>query len=228
MTVGYPVLLRLEGRICAIVGGGRVAARKAGDLLDTGARITVISPELSQPLEELAERGRITVRRAVYAAGTLAGLRLFLVFAATNSRAVNRQIVDEARSIGALVDTVDSGNKRDFTSMAAFRRGSLTIAISTGGGSPALAAHLRKRLEAVIGPEYATLADWLGEFRPLVREQVRSEAAREALWQAMIDSPELELLKRDDQAAARQLVEKLLAEAVEKAGRSSPPTDPLK
>ncbi len=134
----------------------------------------------------------------------------------------------EARSIGALVDTVDSGNKRDFTSMAAFRRGSLTIAISTGGGSPALAAHLRKRLEAVIGPEYATLADWLGEFRPLVREQVRSEAAREALWQAMIDSPELELLKRDDQAAARQLVEKLLAEAVEKAGRSSPPTDPLK
>ncbi len=214
MNPGYPVLLRLEGRRCVVVGGGSVAARKARDLLEASAAVTVISPALAPSLQALADAGQITVVRAIYAPGVLANLRPFLVFAATDSRSVNQQVAAEARSIHALADVVDAGGEADLSSMGTIRRGALTIAISTAGGSPALAAHLKARLAAVIGPEYGTLASWLGELRPVVREQVRSEGSRKALWQAMIDSPALDLLRQGDEAAARRVIDQLLAEAL--------------
>jgi siroheme synthase-like protein len=135
------------------------------------------------------------------------------VIAATDSPTVNAQIIAEAEKIGVLVGAVDDTPGSDFTAMAAVRRGAVTLAVATGGASPALAAHLRDRLETFIGEEYATLAEWLAELRPLVRQQVNSVDARRALWWTIIDSPILEHLRQGDTTAARTVINRLLAEA---------------
>lgn len=211
MENGYPILLRLEGRRCLVVGGGTVAARKVVDLLEAGARVTVISPMLTETLALMI--GRFDLCCEEYSADALADLHPLLVFAATDSPAVNWQVAADARALGALVDVVDSADAGDFSSMAALRREAVTIAIGTGGASPALAAHLRKRLEETIGAEYGTLARWLADLRPLVREQLASDTDRAAFWRAVLDSPVLDLLRdgKDDQA--RQLLDSLLAGA---------------
>src|SRR5438105_1739159 len=136
----YPLALRLEGRRCVVVGGGNVAARKIPDLLAAGAQITVISPDLVPLLLAASQRQEIDWRPVAYAPGQIAALRPLLVFAATDSAAINREVAAEARTIGALVDSVDGSDAGDFSSMAAVRRGPITVAISTGGASPALAA----------------------------------------------------------------------------------------
>jgi siroheme synthase-like protein len=118
--------------------------------------------------------------------------------------------------MGILVDVVDSADSGDFTSMAALHRGPVTLAVSTGGASPALAAHLRERLASSIGPEYGTLAGWLAELRPLAKAQISEEASRRSLWRAILESPALDLLRQGDEAAARVLIHNLYQEAVDK------------
>lgn len=209
---GYPVLLDLQERTCVVVGGGAVAARKIVGLLDAGARITVISPKCSPDLTALAATGQINIVPEPYAREHLAALRPLLVFAATDSPAVNRQVADDARALGVLVDVVDASAPRDFSSMAFFRRGLLTIALSTGGASPALLKHLRARLEAAVGEEYTTLLEWLAELRPRVQEQIKSQPNRRAFWDAVLASDALDLLRQGDETAARRTVMQLLSE----------------
>jgi precorrin-2 dehydrogenase/sirohydrochlorin ferrochelatase len=213
---GYPILLRLAGQPCAIVGGGKVGERKTMGLLEAGALVTVVSPTLTPALAALAADGAIRVMLESYSSGMFGALRPRLVFAATSSPEVNRQVAQEARLVGALIDVVDSADAGDFSSMTAFQRGPLTVAVSTGGASPTLAAHVRGRLEAAVGPEYGTLAGWLAELRPQARAQLPSESSRRALWQAVLDSAALDLLRQGDEAAARGVIQNLFTEAVSK------------
>src|SRR5258706_14088841 len=108
-------MLRLENRHCVVVGGGRVAARKVAELIQTGARITIISPEFAPTLAALADDRKITALRTAYGAGTPPALRPFLAFAATAPRALHRQVPSPARSAGALVAPADSRHARDLT-----------------------------------------------------------------------------------------------------------------
>ncbi|MFN8560855.1 MAG: hypothetical protein U0703_04340 [Anaerolineae bacterium] len=94
--------------------------------------------------------------------------------------------------------------------MAVVRRGAITLAVATDGASPALAAHLRAKLEAAVGEEYATVADWLGALRPQVRATGTPESRRD-LWRAILDSPVLDLLRAGDEAGARAIIEALIA-----------------
>ncbi len=216
--MGYPVLLHLQGRQIVVIGGGQVATRKIGDLLVSGANILVISPALTDSLKTLVEQGAIGWHEETYTLGTLQTLRPFLVFAVSNSPEVNAQVVSEAQVLGILVGSADGMS--DFASMAAVCRGAITLAVATGGASPALAAHLRERLESVIGEEYSTLADWLAELRPLVQEHVPAQEVRRALWQAVVSSPALDYLRQGDTVSAREIINQLLADAgVEEALR---------
>jgi siroheme synthase-like protein len=203
-------MLDLTGRRVVIIGGGGVAARKIHDLLAAGALVSVISPELHPDLEALGER--IDAHPLRYVPGMLADLRPTLVFAATDSPRINQQISEEARSLGILVNRVDDAAAGDFTSMPAVQRGDITLAISTGGASPALAAHLRETLEAAVGEEYATLARWLAELRPAVKQHGTAESRRD-LWRAVLASSVLQQLKDGDQAGARAIIDALIAEA---------------
>lgn len=224
----YPILLDMRGRLVVVVGGGRVAARKVAELVSVGARIIVISPDVHPEIDAL--RGKIDIRESVYVSGIVATLAQeihipFMVFAATDSPEVNAQVVDEARSLNVLVNVVDAtrsldlapsliDGKSDFSNMAAIRRGEITIAITTGGASPALASHLREQIEGIVGEEYATLAHWMGESRSLVKGSLSPEARR-AFWHSIIDSPVLELLSEGYETDARAIFDRMIEEATQ-------------
>jgi precorrin-2 dehydrogenase/sirohydrochlorin ferrochelatase len=213
--MSYPILLDLRGRLVIVVGGGRVAARKVADLLEAEAEIILISPTLHPDLATLVSRFQYYATE--YAQGMMVemiewDLNPLLVFAATDSPEVNQQVADEAHDLGILVNRADSGSGHDFSSMAAIRRGDVTIALATGGDSPALSAHLRRKIEAEIGVEYATLSRWLSELRPRVKREIKPEA-RPVLWRAIIDSPALDHLRAGDEAGARAIIDALIDEA---------------
>jgi siroheme synthase-like protein len=203
----YPVMLKLEGRRCLVVGGGRVAARRVPGVLEAGASVTVISPALHHNLEALDAAGRITVLRRRYASGDVANLHPALVFAATDSAEVNRQVAEEARQIGGWVNIADDANESDFDVPAVTRHRPITLALSTG--APALTAHLRPLLEAAIGEEYVTLAGWMAEARATVRAQLETQDERAALWHSVLETPILEKLRAGQTDEAKAIFDKL-------------------
>lgn len=204
----YPITL-VEPELHAIViGGGAVAARKVRSLLDAGARVTVIAPQLDVELEELARAERIAAIRRAYQTGDLRDARL--VIAATDDAQVNQAVYAEARARGILINVVDDPVHCTFHVPALVRRGNITIAISTGGASPALAKHLRAQIEKLIGSEYVQLATLLAELRPRVQARVAREH-REALWHALIDTL-LPLLREGRAEEARACTENLITE----------------
>lgn len=212
----YPVLLRIVGRVCLMVGGGKVAVRKTEGLLSAGGLVTVMSPVLHPTLESLANTGKISVLRQTYQPGLMANLRPLLVFAATDNAVVNAQVVAEAHSLNLLADSVEIGGERDFISMAVIRRGLITIAVTTEGASPALTAHIKTEIEKIIGEEYGLLADWLHELRPQIEALLPESAQRADLWQALVASPALDLLRAGDTNGARQILITLMKQRVEK------------
>ena len=207
-VIGYPItLVHLDQVRCLVVGGGRVAARKVIGLLAGGAHAVVISPALCDQLEVLAARGDIEALRRPYQPGDLE--ETFLVIAATDDPAVNRQVWEAAQSRGILVNVVDAPDRCTFIAPAVVRRGALTLAISTGGQCPALARHLRERLEQEFGPPYGRFVELLGELRKQAIIAL-CPSQRNALWEQLFHSDVLALLASGDEAAARRRAEEIL------------------
>jgi len=178
-----------------------VSERKVHSLLETQAQVRVISPKLTESLARLAETGAIEYLPRPYQRGDLEGA--FLVIAATDDASTNQAVAREAERRHSLVNVVDSPALGNFTLPAVVRRGALTISISTEGQSPALAAHIRRRLEECIGPEYAALLDVLGEQREWVIHACPPERRRD-LWQGLVNSDLLDLLREGKDAEARE------------------------
>jgi len=187
----YPALLNLEGRRCVVVGGGDVAERKAKALLDCGAKVVVIAPQATRAIGELARQGALRWLAKPYAPGELAGAWLVIAAATPD---INVAVADEARRERIPINVVDDPGRCDFIVPAVVRRGPLLIAISSHGASPALARRLRELIEAQIGPEYGELAALLGRLRAEVMA-VGGEDERRRIWQAILDSRALELLR---------------------------------
>src|SRR5207249_9750933 len=152
----FPAFLDLRGRRCLVVGGGAIAERKVHGLLECGARVGVVSPALVPALARLAASGRIEHRARAFRKVDARGC--VLVIAATGVAAVDDAVAEAARRHGALVNAVDRPARCDFIYGSVLRRGELQIAVSTGGRAPALAREIRRRLEPVVGAEYAALA----------------------------------------------------------------------
>ncbi len=205
----YPISLHVTGRQALVVGGGEVARRKVGALLAAGAQVRVVAPELCPGLAELAHTGRVGWHRGRYETADLDGV--WLVIGATDDPDVNAQVAAEAEARGLLVNIVDQPDLCNFTVPAVLQRGGLTIAVSTGGSSPALARRLREELEERYGPAYGVLSDLLGELRPRVRESIPEQQGRQALWEAILDSAALELIADGRTEDARRLVEQLVS-----------------
>jgi len=159
----YAINLRLAGRLCLVVGGGPVAARKTRGLLASRARVRLVSPHVTPELAELAVKGQISWLPRPYQKEDL--LATLLVFAATGDSVIQEQISRDAEERGILVNRADDPGRGDFHLPASVRRGALLITISTSGQSPALSAALRRRLEREFGGAYAPLTALCGRLR---------------------------------------------------------------
>jgi len=178
----YPVLLDLAGRRCVMVGGGIIAGRRVDGLLTAGARVTVISPRLTRTLAALAAEGRIDHEAREYRDGDLDGADL--AFVATDAGEVNAAVAREAQARGVWINAADDPARCTFILPALVRRGDLTVAVATGGSSPALARAIREELETYLTDDYATLAAIAAEARREVRaagRPVTADAWRRAL-----------------------------------------------
>jgi precorrin-2 dehydrogenase / sirohydrochlorin ferrochelatase len=178
VTAGYPVSLVLTGRRVLVVGGGRLATRRVGELFETGGAIEVVAPTVSAEIEGWAGSGRLTWSRRLFEAGDLAGA--WLCVAATDDPAVNRAVVVAAEQERCLVSAAGDASQSSARPMSVLRRGDLEIAVGTSGRAPAAAAWIRRQLATVIGEEYGVLVDLVAE--------ARREAEPGANWQAALDS----------------------------------------
>jgi precorrin-2 dehydrogenase/sirohydrochlorin ferrochelatase len=185
----YPITLELEGRPCVVIGGGSVAERKVTGLREAGARVAVIAPQVTAGIAALARAGEIEHRARPYRPGDLG--EAALVIAATDEGATQRAVATEAASERVPLNVADVPGLCTFTLPAVVRRGDVTIAISTGGSSPALARKLREELGKHVGGEYSVFAALLGR----LRERLAPSRERQALFTRLVESPALEWLR---------------------------------
>jgi precorrin-2 dehydrogenase / sirohydrochlorin ferrochelatase len=157
------MFLKLAGRRCIVVGGGAVGEDKIAGLLEAGAELVVVAPEVTHKVKEWAATGKIVRRARCFSPADLEGA--FLVVAATSRPGVNHLVFREARQRGVLCNVVDDPERCDFYYPAVLRRGRLQIAISTGGSSPALARRLRQELEHQFSTYYGAWLEELAETR---------------------------------------------------------------
>lgn len=210
----YPINLNCENRPCLVVGGGEVAERKVRGLLAAGARVRVVSPELSPVLESLARDAQITVERRPYRRGDLQGM--FLVLAATDDPAVTRGLVEEARALPCLLNLADLPAESDFILPALLERGDLTVGFSTSGRCPALAQWLRDRLAEEIGAEYEKLTALLGNFRDrLLTKGVSPPTIRRCIREAL-DADLLKLVSARDETGIKKLLARIETQAADR------------
>jgi len=200
----YPVFLRLTGRACLVIGGGTVATQKVRSLLEARAAVTVIAPVLSPDLTALATAGTIVTQARPFAAGDTRGFSL--VYAATADAAVNRAVFEEAEAAGVLVNVVDRPSQCRFIAPAVVRRGPLTVAISTGGTSPAMASRVRRELETAFGAEYAVTLQLLGRLRTTLQTRTLPAGERQRILRSLADSSLLDLVRDGDAAAIDRLL----------------------
>lgn len=177
-----------------------MAARKVDGLLAAGAQVKVISPILIPELQLLSDSGVIHFVQRAYQTGDLDGA--YLAIAATDETSVNHAVWAEAIKKGCLVNVVDDPEHSTFILPAVFQRGDMSVAVSTGGGSPALARRLRERLESIIGPEYGTLSELMAELRPELLAGFPPGKARLQAALRVIDSNILQVIQSQGRDAA--------------------------
>ena len=217
----YPIFLQMEAKPVLLVGGGHVALEKIGKLVEAGAAVTVVAPELIAPVRAFIDDGRARWVARPVAPGDTEGYELVMI--ATDNGAVNRAVADEARGRGILVNAADDVANCDFILPSLVQRGGIAIAASTGGTSPAMARWLRERLEDFLSADVAALAELLAEVRRDMREGDRVCAARctraetpppllcaecpnripSDRWQEAIDEELLALIHAGDREAGR-------------------------
>lgn len=203
----YPLFVSLEGRSCLVVGAGQVGLRKIETLADCQAASILIldrqAPDqaLAQLLERPGLHSSLRFEQRDFQDSDLDGV--FLAIAATSNAAVNQRISELCRARGVLCNIVDQPEKCTFIVPATVQRGELTLAVSTGGSSPALAKRIRKDLQEAYGREYALFLELMGRLRPLILALGQDTAANTEIFRALVGSRLLKALKDDDAALAR-------------------------
>jgi precorrin-2 dehydrogenase / sirohydrochlorin ferrochelatase len=205
----YPVYLNLQQRRAVVIGGGVIAEGKVQHLLEAGAAVTVISPELTKKLRVLAAEGLFHYEPREYQWGDLTGA--FLVISATDDRDVNEQVWAEATELNILANVVDDVPHCNFIAPSIVRRGDLTIAVSTSGKAPVLAVRLREKIERdLVREEHARFLEIAGHLRAPLAARYPGFETRKKLWYQLIDSDILDLLRDGDEIQAHQRIHEIM------------------
>jgi precorrin-2 dehydrogenase/sirohydrochlorin ferrochelatase len=207
----YPVFLDLQDKKVVVAGGGRVAERKVLSLVESGASVTVISPEITETLSELKNKGLVFHIKREYKKRDLK--EAFMVIAATSSKTVNQQICQDAPY---LVNVIDDQEACNFIVPSVIRRQPLMIAVSTQGYSPALSKTIRQLLEQLFPTEISGYLQWLSKIRHTVKSKIENQKKREELFRKLASSQMLDMLRnegvRKTLEKAEQLCEEYFAE----------------
>ena len=198
----YPLFVDLRSRRCVVVGGGALAEAKVAALVECGAEVVVISPQVTERIRRWAEEGQLRWERRPYQAGDLEGA--WLVVAAPDDRSWNAAVWEEAQARRVWVNAVDDPQHCTFIAPAVYRQGELVLAISTSGKAPALAVRLRDRLAAHLGPEYAAFLELAAELRGELVRRIPQFERRRALWYRILDSGVLDDLRAGARERARE------------------------
>ncbi|MFQ2267008.1 siroheme synthase CysG [Aeromonas hydrophila] len=212
-----PIFCRLDNKPVLLVGGGEVAERKARLLLDAGAQLTVVAPELDPELAELAANGSIEWLAGEFAPQQLAGK--WLVVAATDRREVNALVYQSANQARIFANVVDDPKRSSFIMPSIIDRSPLMVAISSGGKAPVLARLLREKLEALLPQHLGAVATFAGSLRERVKARFASMGERRRFWERLLGADRLgQALARGDSASANQLADSLFADESQTAG----------
>lgn len=198
----FPAFLDLRGRTVLVVGGGAVALRKITALLPTGARVKVGAPQLVPGIEAVSATAGIEYLNGHFEPAWLDDA--WLVVAATDDPVVNRAVAEAAEARRLWVNVVDDAPLCSFQVPARVERGPLQIAISSAGGAPMLARHLRERLETQIDESYGALAALLVRHRRRIRMKIADTGARRRFFDGVMDSDIPTLLRRGDHDGAER------------------------
>jgi precorrin-2 dehydrogenase/sirohydrochlorin ferrochelatase len=208
----YPIFIDIEDRDVVIIGGGNVCARKAETMMRYGARVTIVSPDFTDEIEQWARDGSLTLRRKRYAESDLENANI--VIASTDHQEVNEQIAADCRRRRIPVNVVDVTPLCEFIVPAIVESGSVQVAVSTGGRSPALARTLKEELQRFIGPEYAEVNDLLGTLRDGAKRALPTDVDRKRFFDGIIARGILEMLRTGRRRDAFEAI----AAACEEAG----------
>lgn len=212
MNAVYPVFFDIRGKRCLVIGGGIVAERKVRGLLREEADVVIVSPEVTDGIARLAAREQCCWLKKKYTADDLHGA--FLVFAATGSPTVQDRVASDAEALGLPVNVADQPERCTFHVPAVLRRGDLTLAVSTAGKSPALAAMVRRMLAEQYGEEYALLLSLMGEIRPLVINAARTSDERKSVFQKILHEDMIHWIKSGHWDTVRHHLQMVLGQEV--------------
>jgi siroheme synthase-like protein len=208
----YPIFLDVENRDVVIIGGGAVCTRKAETMMRYGARVTVVAPEVTDEITGWSKDGRLVVACKEYDEADLEGASI--VIASTDDACVNGRIARDCRRRKIPVNVVDVTHLCEFIVPAIVEHGSIQVAVSTGGKSPALARTLKENLQKFLGPEYAELNDLLGTLRPAAKKVLPTDADRKRFFDGILAKGVLDMLRDGRRREAYDTI----ARACEEAG----------
>lgn len=203
-----PIFFNIKNRHCVVIGGGDVATRKVNMLLKANAAITLVSPDLCQELQALADTKKIKHLKATFDAPQLDGA--CLVIAATDDGAVNEMVSLAAKAENIPVNVVDSPALCTFTMGSIIDRSPIVIAVSSEGNAPVLARYVRTKIETMLPSAYGRIATIAGEFRQQVKAKFGTTQARRIFWEKMLQGPLVERVLSGQEQAARDFLQTTL------------------
>jgi len=204
----YPVFLDVSGRPALVVGGGPVAARKAAMLASCEAEVTVVAAGTSPEMEELARTGKVNLDIREFTPEDIHG-KLAIVVAATGDPGLNEEVARIAAGHGVLSNSADPPDAGDVILPSVINEGPLTVAVSTGGISPALSKKLRKDLSAVLSKGYGPFLEFMASARERLKAGVASQEDRAAALNSLVESDLPDRFREDPGSAAREADEAL-------------------
>lgn len=180
----YPISLKLEGKPCVVAGGGKIAYLKLVSLLQAQAEVTVVSPIIIPEIEKLHEEGEINILRKEIEYGDYKNA--FLIIAATNDQAINREIYNHTKDT-KLVNVASDSESGNFHIPATFTRGKLQISVATGGASPILAKKIRDDLKEIYDESYEDYLEFLHEARMKIKNSCLSGEQKHGLYREVLE-----------------------------------------
>jgi len=207
----FPLFLKVKDQPCLVVGAGDIAARKIELLVRAGANIVVVALEIGNAIAAMSNLKQIVIRQKAFTSDDVDGMRL--VVAATNHRLTNIEVATVANQQNIPVNVVDNPELCSFIFPAIIDRSPLLVAISASGASPVLARLLRARVESVIPASFGLLAQFVENFKLLVKQRITQPNQRNVFWEKILQGPVAELVLVGKQSEAEELLQSELQQA---------------